>query len=851
MPDRLKAPLACALFALLTALPLTAQTTFGGYPAARAGGNYMQNYYLPPAPSSTPWYPSWAPDGGHVAVAMSGSIWSVELSTGVATELVSGPAYYSSPSYSPDGRWLVYTADDHGRSINLEAASLETGARHTLTEGGEVYADPSFSPDGTRIVYVSTGPTGYFNVYIRGIAEGSWTGPAEAVTTDHSFGKDRLYFGSEDIHISPAWFPSGEELLLVSNRDVPLGSGNVFRVPARTAGFEDRVPVLVEQTLYRTQPDVSPDGHRFIFSSTRATADQFNNLYLQPTVGGEPYKLTFYEHDAFHPRWSPDGEWIAYIDNRNGLPQLKLLETYGGKVVDVEITERRWKRPVGTLRVRTVGPTNMLVASRIHLKASDNKFYAPTDAYARISQRGRDWIFQHPGSFEVELPVGPVELTAVKGFENAPVTRTAEIRGGETTELTLRLEPVIDMAANGWFNASTHVHLNYAGNMHNTLENLMMVSDAEDQDLVLEEIANKDNRVLDHQFFVPGGGPHPLSTPERVLVVGEEYRPPFYGHVFLFGLRDHLISPFTTGYEGTAIESLYPSNTDIFRKAKAQGAWTGYQHPFFFGDPLETGLGNSKGFLVDAALGTIDALEWSVSQNGYAPLYAAWNNGLRVTVVGGEDSIGNLHQTALVASVRTYVKTASGTLSMKEWFEGMAAGHAFMTTGPLIDFEVNGRISGEEVAIDSGEEVTVRFTVTSITPLEKAELIFNGEVVAEIPFTGERTRLSFERTFRPERSGWYHLRVNGKPGEQFPLDIPWAQALTNPVWITVDGAPVRSAAAADYGIAWVDKLQEMAEAWPGWRSQREKDHVYAQFEEAREVYRRLKWEAGGSPPPAS
>ena len=59
----------------------------------------------------------------------------------------------------------------------------------------------------------------------------------------------------------------------------------------------------------------------------------------------------------------------------------------------------------------------------------------------------------------------------------------------------------------------------------------------------------------------------------------------------------------------------------------------------------------------------------------------------------------------------------------------------------------------------------------------------------------------------------------------------------------VDGAPVRSARAADYGIAWIDKLQEMAEEWPGWRSQAEKDHVYAQFGQAREIYRRFKAEA--------
>jgi TolB protein len=311
----------------------------------------------------------------------------------------------------------------------------------------------------------------------------------------------------------------------------------------------------------------------------------------------------------------------------------------------------------------------------------------------------------------------------------------------------------------------------------------------------------------------------------------------------MFGMREHLISPFLTGYEGTGVESLYPSNTDMFRKAKAQGAYTGYVHSGFNGDPLEGSLGGAKGFMVDAALGTTDAVEWGTAQNGWPPLYAVWNNGLRVAVVGGEDSISNLHVTALVGSVRTYVKPTDGELTMRGWLDAMRDGRAFMTTGPLVELEVDGRSAGETVSIANGEEVEVTFEVTSITPLERAELVFNGEVIAAAPFTGDRRAMSFTRSFRPTRSGWYHLRVNGARGEAFPLDTPYAQAVTNPVWVEVDGAPVRSTSAADYSIAWIDKLQGMAEEWPDWRSQAEKDHVYAQFEEARQIYRRLRAEA--------
>ena len=839
--SRFRVPGSTALVALVIASAAVIGQEQRTYPTARTGGNYMHAYYIPPAPSSTPWAPSWSPDGKAIAVAMSGSIWRVDPASGAATEITYDGKYHSSPEWSPDGKWIIYTADDGGTTIQLGIVNVTTGETRALTNDTFIYTDPVFSPDGSHVAYVSTKPNGFFNVYVRPIKDGQWAGGEVAVTRDNKYRNSRLYFGAEDVHITPAWTRDGKQLLLVSNRGVPLGSGHIWLAPAVAGGIDDARIIVAEQTLYRARPDVSIDGKRFVYSSTRGAADQFSNLYVQPVAGGEPYKLTFFQHDAFHPRWSPDGEWIAYIDNRGGLPQLALLEVYGGANRVVTIGERRWKRPTGVLAVRTADAGGQATPARIHLTASDGKFYAPADAYARVSAAG-DPVFHSTGEFRVELPAGKTSLIAVKGFEQWPQRVEVDVVAGQVTSTQIAFKRMTDMSAKGWHGGSTHVHMNYGGNLHNTLENLMMMSAAEDQDIVLEQIANKDNRILDHQFFVPGGGPHPLSRNGMVLVVGQEYRPPFWGHVFMFGLRDHLISPFTTGYEGTAIESLYPSNTDMFRKAKAQGAYVGYVHAFAGErDPLESELGGGKGAIVDAALGTTDAIEWSAaSRAGFAPMYALWNNGLKVTAVGGEDSISNLHMSKLVGSQRTYVFTGGKDVSMHAWLDGMRAGRAFVTNGPLVELSVNGSLPGESVNIAAGGgTVQVSAQVQSIVPLQKVTLYFKGQPIEDIPLAGDRRTADFRKTLEVRKSGWYHVRAEGAPADRLPLDTAYPQAFTNPVWVIVGDAPVRSREAADYALRWIDKLQQLAEAWPGWRSPQEKKHVYAQFEEARQIYRRL------------
>ena len=103
---------------------------------------------------------------------------------------------------------------------------------------------------------------------------------------------------------------------------------------------------------------------------------------------------------------------------------------------------------------------------------------------------------------------------------------------------------------------------------------------------------------------------------------------------------------------------------------------------------------------------------------------------------------------------------------------------------------------------------------------------------------------------RVSRSGWFHVRAEGVREESYPLDTGFAQGFTNPGWVSVGGQPVRNLEAAEYSLEWIDKLTVMAEAAPGWRSQREKDHVFAQFREARAMYERFAQEARGREPTA-
>ena len=104
----------------------------------------------------------------------------------------------------------------------------------------------------------------------------------------------------------------------------------------------------------------------------------------------------------------------------------------------------------------------------------------------------------------------------------------------------------------------------------------------------------------------------------------------------------------------------------------------------------------------------------------------------------------------------------------------------------------------------------------------------------ELPLSADQKSATLTATVPVTASGWYALYAEG-PKSGY-LDAAYSQASTNAIRVYVGDQKIRNKASAEYFVKWIDKLHDLAEEWPFWRSQAEKDHVYAQFRQARAVY---------------
>ncbi|MBP2019529.1 dipeptidyl aminopeptidase/acylaminoacyl peptidase [Symbiobacterium terraclitae] len=95
---------------------------------------------------------------------------------------------------------------------------------------------------------------------------------------------------------------------------------------------------LVPEDLYRfvtvSDPQISPDGEVIAFVRTHIdpeSKERRSHIWMVPAAGGRPAPFTQGPKNDSSPRWSPDGQTLAFVSDRGGDRQIWLIGRHGGE----------------------------------------------------------------------------------------------------------------------------------------------------------------------------------------------------------------------------------------------------------------------------------------------------------------------------------------------------------------------------------------------------------------------------------------------------------------------------------------------------------------------------------------
>lgn len=801
---------------------------------------YFREMYLPQlttGPSSL----AWSPDSHRLVYSMAGSLWLQELGTAKATQLTAANAYDYQPDCSPDGRWIVFTRYD-GKSMELWALDWQNGKSKQLTSSGAVNLEPRFSPDGTRLAFVSTLHTGHFHIFAARFRPGELT-DIQQLTPENVSTLPRYYYSRVDHEISPVWTRDGSEILFISNRGHIHGTGGFWRMKAEPNAEPHEI--YYEETNWKTRPDFSPDGKRMVYASYLGRS--WHQLWVMPSNGGDVFPISYGDYDNTNPRWSPDGNKIAFISNRGGNTSLWIQTIPSGRQTELVIKDRQYINPIGRISLRITDPAGKPVSARIFVTGADGRAYASEtawmqadDSFVPAERPFEAHYFGITGAAEMTVPAGKLSVGVMRGFEYGFEQRQVDIKPGSTTQITVRLHPIDfpGTQATKWVSGDVHVHMNYAGTYRNTPKHLLEQAAAEDVSVVENLLVNKEQRYPDIEYAPPRLDP--LSNSGRLLQHAQEYHTSYWGHLGLLNLKTLLI-PGYVGYPNTAAASLFPSNAHIADMAHAQGGLVGYVHPLeSVPDPIKDAT--TYELPADVALGKVDYIEvigFADHKSTAEVWYKLLNCGFRVPTAAGTDFMGNYASLRGPLGLnRVYAEVPRGPLHIGTWLNAIKAGRTFASNGPLLRFEVGGKKPGGEVHLTHKEKITFRAGLRSIVALDHLQIVCDGEVARDLQLTGDRKSFDESGTIEVENSGWCILRAYADHAEYPILDL-YPYATTSPVYINVDGAPAHNQADAQYFVAWVDRLIAAAQNSSAWNTEQEKQSVTSLFQTAKEKFVQL------------
>lgn len=362
----------------------------------------------------------------------------------------------------------------------------------------------------------------------------------------------------------------------------------------------------------------------------------------------------------------------------------------------------------------------------------------------------QDWSVL-PQKTTLTLPASQLTIEAFSGLETERLEENLDLTGKSEANIRLSVKKFFRRDANDLVSGNTHLHLMKLSR-DECDRYLTEIPRADDLDVLF--LSYLERADADRDYISNGYTRDDLTklTQDSGVVFGngEEHRHNFtgfgqgYGHVMLLNIQK-LIQPVSigpgimkTGTDGIPL-------TRGIQQARTDGATAIWCHNVF-------GLEADPNWI----LGRLDAM--NIYDGGQRAgfkerFYQLLNVGLKVPFSTGTDWF-------MYDLARVYVRMQKRATA-ESWLEALAAGRSFITNGPLFEFRVEGSEIGDTVKLDYPRDVTVVGRVAGRHDFQTAELVNNGEVIAE--FTARPVGGYFEADVRQvvsiEKPGWLALRI--------------------------------------------------------------------------------------------
>lgn len=273
--------------------------------------------------------PAWSPDGSQLVFVStrngSSDLWLIRADGSDLRPLTNTPDVEEwHPAWSPNGRSIAYVAGRY-RASGAEIYVLDVdnpGSPRRLTNNVFLDDEPDWSPDGQRLVFVSMEGTAAIELSHRPVREGSvvvkdalgkvippeeWSLVPETGLLDLS-GAAGAMGQTVQVFYESLDGEGGAAVARSETYQVPLPNKEIFVM--RADGSQRRR--LTRNEAADFSPKWSPLGDKILFVSDR---DGNMEIYLMDANGANQQNLTRDSNGDWAPAWSPNGQeflWVAF-----------------------------------------------------------------------------------------------------------------------------------------------------------------------------------------------------------------------------------------------------------------------------------------------------------------------------------------------------------------------------------------------------------------------------------------------------------------------------------------------------------------------------------------------------------